>query len=83
MTTSTTGIPGYVARVTRPVSLTFDANGFITDPATGGIQAGFSAAGEINRMHFAVCSPVPIAGGLASDKIRIDIETSAVVRKQE
>lgn len=68
---------------TRPVSLTFEINGFSPDPADGSIRAGFSAAGEINRMDFGVCSPVPDGGGLASNKVRIDIEAGAVLRKQE
>jgi len=69
--------------VTRPVSLAFEVNGFTTDPASGSIRAGFSAAGEINRMDFGVCTNVPIGGGLASDKVRLDIEAGAVLRKQE
>jgi len=68
--------------VTRPVSLRFEVNGFTTDPAGGATRAGFSVSGEINRMDFGVCSPVPIGGGLASDKVRIDIEVGAVLRKQ-
>ena len=72
-----------VRGVTRPVSLTFEVNGFTTDPADGSTRAGFSAAGEINRMDFGVCAPVPDGGGLASDKVRIDIEAGAVLRKHE
>ena len=34
-------------------------------------------------MDFGVCTTVPIGGGLASHKIRIDIEAGAVLRKQE
>jgi YceI-like domain len=62
--------------VTQPISLTFEINGFTTDPAAGNMRAGFSAAGEINRMDFGVCSPVPDAGGLASNKAKIDIEAA-------
>jgi polyisoprenoid-binding protein YceI len=69
--------------VTRPVSLTFEVNGFTTDPANRSTRAGFSAAGEIKRMDFGVCTTVPIGGGLASDKVRIDIEAGAVLRTQE
>ncbi len=69
--------------VTRPVPLRVEVNGFTTDPATGGIRAGLSAAGEIDRMDFGVCYTVPLGGGLASDKDRIDIEAAAVLRKQE
>lgn len=68
--------------VTRPVPLTFEVNGFTTDPADGSIRAGFSASGEINRLDFGVCTTVPVGGGLASDKVRIDIEAGAVLRKQ-
>ncbi len=68
--------------VTRPVLLRFEVNGFTTDPAGGGTRAGFSVSGEINRMDFGVCTNVPDGGGLASDKVRIDIEAGAVLRKQ-
>lgn len=71
-----------VRGVTRPVSLKLEVNGFTADPG-GKIRAGFSASGEINRMDFGVCSSVPIGGGLASDKVRIDIEAGAVLRKHE
>jgi polyisoprenoid-binding protein YceI len=69
--------------VTRPVSLTFEINGITTDPADGGTRAGFSVSGEIDRMDFGVCSPVPDGGGLASNKVRIDIEAGAVLREQD
>jgi polyisoprenoid-binding protein YceI len=72
-----------VRGTTRPVSLKLEVNGFATDPADGSIRAGFSVTGEINRMDFGVCFNVPIGGGLASDKVRIDIEAGAVLRKQE
>ena len=68
--------------VTRPVSLRFEVNGFTTDSSDGSIRAGFSASGEINRMDLGVCSLVLIGGGLAGDKVRIDIEAGAVLRKQ-
>jgi polyisoprenoid-binding protein YceI len=72
-----------VRGVTRPVSLTFEINGFTTGSGGGATRAGFSVSGEINRMDFGVCSPVPDGGGLASDKVRIDIEASTVLRKHE
>ena len=72
-----------VRGVTRPVMLTVEVNGFTTDPADGSVRAGFSATGEIKRMDFGVCSSVPIGGGLASDKVQIDIEAGAVLRKHE
>lgn len=72
-----------VRGVTRPVPLTFEINGFTTDPADGATRAGFSASGEINRMDFGVCTNVPDGGGLASNKVRIDIEAGAVLRNRE
>jgi polyisoprenoid-binding protein YceI len=72
-----------VRGVTRPVLLTFEINGFTTDPADGGTHAGFSVSGEIDRMDFGVCSPVPDGGGLASNKVRLDIEVGAVLRERE
>jgi polyisoprenoid-binding protein YceI len=71
-----------VRGVTRPVSLRFEINGFAPDPADGRIRATFSASGEIKRMDFGVCSSVPDGGGLASDKVRIDIQAAAVLRNQ-
>jgi polyisoprenoid-binding protein YceI len=70
-----------VRGVTRPVSLRFEVNGFTADP-DGGIRAGFSAAGEINRLDFGVCTNPPVVG-LASAKVQIDIEAGAVLRKPE
>jgi len=67
--------------VTRPVSLTFEINGFVPDPG-GGTRAGFSATGEINRLHFGACTNPPIAG-LASDKVHLQIEAEAVLRTQQ
>ena len=61
--------------VTRPVSLTFEINGFVPDPG-GGTRAGFSATGEINRLHFGVSTNPPI-GGLASEKVHLEIEAEA------
>jgi len=69
-----------VRGVTRPLSLRFEINGFAADP-DGGTRAAFSAAGEINRIDFGVCTNPPVLG-LASDKVRIEIETGAVLRKQ-
>jgi polyisoprenoid-binding protein YceI len=50
-----------VRGVTRPVPLRFEVNGFASDPG-GEIRASFSAAGEINRIEFGVCTNPPIAG---------------------
>jgi len=70
-----------VRGVTRPVSLRFEVNGFTADP-DGGIRAGFSAAGEINRLDFGVCTNPPVVG-LAGAKVQIDIEAGAVLRKRD
>jgi polyisoprenoid-binding protein YceI len=67
-----------VRGVTQPVSLRFEVNGFAADPA-GVSRASFSAIGEINRMDFGVCTNPPIVG-LASEKVRLDIEAGAVLR---
>ena len=72
-----------VRGVTRPVSLRFEVNGFTADPASGATRAGFSMSREMSLMDFGVCSPVPDGGGLASNKVRIDIEAGAVLRKPE
>jgi polyisoprenoid-binding protein YceI len=69
-----------VRGVTRPVSLRFEVNGFAPDPE-GVTRASFSAAGEINRIDFGVCTNPPI-GGLASEKVHLDIEAAAVLRRQ-
>jgi polyisoprenoid-binding protein YceI len=67
---------------TRPVSLNLEVNGFGADPY-GGTRAGFSARGEINRMDFGVSFNAPIPGGvMVSERIQIEIEVEAVLRKQ-
>jgi len=72
-----------VRGVTRPLSLNVEVNGFGADPF-GGQRAGFSASGEINRNDFGVSFNAPIPGGvMVSEKIRIEIEAEAVLRKSE
>lgn len=72
-----------VRGVTRPVSLDFEVNGFGPDPY-GGTRAGFSAKGEINRTDFQVSFNAPIPGGvMISEKIQLEIEVEAVLRKPE
>jgi polyisoprenoid-binding protein YceI len=67
--------------VTKPVSLTFEVNGFGPDPY-GGTRAGFSAHGEINRNDFGVSFNAPVPGGvMISEKIQIEIEAEAVLKK--
>jgi polyisoprenoid-binding protein YceI len=72
-----------VRGVTRPVSLDFEVNGFGPDPY-GGTRAGFSARGEINRMDFGVSFNASVPGGvMISEKIQLEIDVEAVLRKDE
>ena len=69
--------------VTKPVTLAVEVNGFGPDPF-GGTRAGFSAIGEINRMDFGVSFNAPVPGGvMISERITIEIEAEAVLRKEE
>ena len=69
--------------VTKPVTLAVDVNGFGPDPF-GGTRAGFSATGEINRTAFGVSFNAPVPGGvMVSERIQIEIEAEAVLRKEE
>jgi polyisoprenoid-binding protein YceI len=68
--------------VTRPVSLAVEVNGVGPDPY-GGTRAGFSATGEVNRMDFGVSFQAPVPGGvMVSERIQIEIEAEAVLRKE-
>ena len=69
-----------VRGATRPVSLSLEVNGFAPDPG-GATRAAFSAVGVINRIDFGVCTSPPILG-LASEKVQLDIEAGAVLRRQ-
>jgi polyisoprenoid-binding protein YceI len=66
---------------TRPLLLKVGLNAFATDP-DGSIRTGFSATGQIKRADFLVCSNEPYLG-LASDKIHLEIEVSAVLRTED
>jgi polyisoprenoid-binding protein YceI len=69
--------------VTKPVTLDVEVNGFGPDPY-GGTRAGFTASTEINRNDFGVDFNAPIPGGvMVSEKIAIEIEGEAVLRKEE
>jgi polyisoprenoid-binding protein YceI len=69
--------------VTKPVTLAVDINGFGPDPF-GGTRAGFSAIAEINRTDFGVSFNAPVPGGvMVSERIQIEIEAEAVLRKEE
>ena len=68
--------------VTKQVTLNLEAGGFGPDPY-GGTRAGFSATTEINRNDFGVSFNAPIPGGvMVSEKVQIDIEAEAVLRKE-
>jgi polyisoprenoid-binding protein YceI len=67
--------------VTRPVPLTFELTGFITDP-WGGTRLGLAAKGEINRKDFNV-NFEGVQNGLAvvADKIELTIDVEATLRQ--
>jgi polyisoprenoid-binding protein YceI len=69
--------------VTKPVTLDVEVGGFGQD-TYGGTRAGFSATTEINRNDFGVSFNAPIPGGvMVSEKVRVEIEGEAVLRKEE
>jgi len=69
--------------VTKQVTLHVEVGGFGADPY-GGTRAGFSATTEINRNDFGVSFNSPIPGGvMVSEKVQIDIDAEAVLRKEE
>ena len=69
--------------VTKPVTLDVEVGGFGPDPY-GGTRAGFSASTEINRNDFGVSFNAPVPGGvMVSEKVAIDIDGEAVLRKEE
>ncbi len=69
--------------VTKPVTLAVEVNGFGPDPF-GGTRAGFSAIGEIDRTDFGISFNAPVPGGvMVSERITIEIEAEAVLRKEE
>jgi polyisoprenoid-binding protein YceI len=65
--------------VTRSVPLRLELNGFGPD-AYGGVRAGFTATGEINRRDFNVNfnAPMQNGGAVVSDKIALQLEIEAV-----
>lgn len=67
--------------VTKVVPLTFELNGFTTDP-WGGTRAGFSATAQLNRKDFNVNFD-GVQNGIAvvADKIDITIEVEAILRQ--
>jgi polyisoprenoid-binding protein YceI len=65
--------------VTRNVPLRLEINGFGPDPY-GGVRAGFTATGEINRRDFNVSFDAPMSNGgvVVADKIVLQLEIEAV-----
>jgi polyisoprenoid-binding protein YceI len=67
--------------VTKPVTLSLELNGFGPD-AYGGMRAGFSATGQINRNDFGVSynGPIPGGGVILGDTVTLTIEVEAVLQ---
>ncbi len=65
--------------VTRSVPLHLELNGFGPD-AYGGVRAGFTATGEINRRDFNVNFNAPMANGgaVVADKVTLQLEIEAI-----
>jgi polyisoprenoid-binding protein YceI len=68
--------------VTRPVELAVEVNGIGPDPY-GGTRLGLSAIGEINRNDYGISfnMVLPTGGVMISDKIQLEIEVEATLRK--
>jgi len=67
--------------VTRPVTLTLEYNGTVTDP-WGNVRAGFSAAGEIDRRDWGIVWNKALdRGGLTvSNTVKLAIEVELVAK---
>jgi polyisoprenoid-binding protein YceI len=65
--------------VTKSVPLHLELNGFGPDPY-GGVRAGFTATGELNRGDFNVNFNAPMTNGgvVVSEKIQLQLEIEAV-----
>jgi polyisoprenoid-binding protein YceI len=65
--------------VTRQVPLRLELNGFGPD-AYGGVRAGFTATGEINRTDFGVSwnAAIEAGGVVVADKVTLHLEIEAV-----
>jgi polyisoprenoid-binding protein YceI len=65
--------------VTRSVPLRLELNGFGPD-THGGVRAGFTATGELNRRDFNVnfSAPMSNGGAVVSDKILLHLEIEAI-----
>jgi polyisoprenoid-binding protein YceI len=66
--------------VTREVPLRVELNGFGPD-AYGGVRAGFTATGEINRHDFGVSwnAAIEAGGVVVADKVALHLEIEAVL----
>lgn len=69
-----------VRGVTKPVELTIEFNGAVTDP-WGGTRAGFSASAEVNREDFGLTWNQALEGGgvLVGRTVSIEIEAELVL----
>jgi polyisoprenoid-binding protein YceI len=65
--------------VTKSVPLRLELNGFGPDPY-GGLRAGFTATGEINRSDFNVSFNAPLSNGgvVVGEKVTLQLEIEAV-----
>jgi len=65
--------------VTKSVPLRLELNGFGPDPY-GGVRAGFTATGEINRSDFNVSFNAPLSNGgvVVGEKVTLQLEIEAV-----
>ncbi len=65
--------------ITKSVPLHLELNGFGPDPY-GGVRAGFTATGELDRRDFNVSFNAPLSNGgvVVSDKIALNLEIEAV-----
>jgi polyisoprenoid-binding protein YceI len=65
--------------VTKRVPLRLELNGFGPDPY-GGVRAGFTATGEINRSDFNVSFNAPLSNGgvVVGEKVTLQLEIEAV-----
>ena len=70
-----------VRDVTRPVALTVEFDGAVTDP-WGGTRAAFSAKAEVNREDFGLTWNQALEGGgvLVGKTVTIEIEAEAILQ---
>jgi polyisoprenoid-binding protein YceI len=69
--------------VTKPVSLTYEHGGVVTDPY-GNTKVGGTLTGTINRNDWGLTWNVPLGGGglLVGDKIKLEIDGEIAETKQ-